>query len=100
MDDLLVNARPGAYNEESLVYTAEVEASGDTMKIVLIPGNTTGGTDSVPLVNALTLEDVTGQEPLAKPGYFAAFAKGQAKWETETWPSLRKRGSQAAGERG
>ena len=91
VDNLLVNARPGAYNEESLVYTVEVEATGDTMKVVLIPGSSTGGSDSVPLVNALTLEDVTGQEPLAKPAYFAAFAEGQAKWEAETLAKLEKK---------
>ena len=81
---------PPAFNEESLVYTVEVEASSDTIKVVLIPGNSKGGTDGVPVVNA-TLEDVTGQEPLAKPGYFAAFAEGQAKWEAETLAKLEKK---------
>ena len=90
-DNLLVNARPGAYNEESLVYTVEAEAASDTLKVVLIPGNSAGGTDGAPVINALTLEEVSGQPALAKPGYFAAYAEGQAKWEAETLAKLEKK---------
>ena len=90
-DNLLVNARPGAYNEESLVYTVEAEAASETLKVVLIPGNSAGGTDGVPIVNALTLEEISGQPALAKPGYFAAYAEGQAKWEAETMAKLEKK---------
>jgi len=91
VDNLLVNARPAAYNDESLVYSVDVEASDDTLNVVLIPGSNAGGTDGVPVVNALTLEDVTGKDPLIKPAYFAAFAEGQSKWEAEALAKLEKK---------
>lgn len=91
VDNLLVNVRPSAYEEESLVYTVEVEAFNDTMKIALIPGNTIGSTDGVPIVNALTLEEVSGQPDLVKPKYFAAFIEGQTNWESEVSAKLKKK---------
>ena len=91
VDNLLVNVRGSAYEKESLVYTVEVDAFNDTMKIALIPGNIIGSTDGVPIINALTLEDVSDQPNLIKPKYFSAFAEGQVKWESEIMAKLKKK---------
>lgn len=91
VDNLLVNPRASAYNEESLVYTVEVEAVSDMMKVVLIPGNAIGGTDGAPIVNALTLEDVTGAPDMVKPKYLSKLADEQVKWEKEILFKLEKK---------
>ena len=91
VDNLLVNARVASYNDESLVYTVEAEAFNDTMRVSLIPGNTIGSTDGTPVLNALTLEEVSGQPDLIKPKYFTAFAKEKAKWESEVLTKIKKK---------
>ena len=91
VDNLLVNVRPSAYKKESLVYSVEVHAVSDTMKVVLIPGNTNGKTEIAPIVNALTLEEVFSKSDLIKPKYFLAFDEEQSKWESDISAKLQKK---------